>query len=248
MLIGSPGDDHILGMGGDDLLEGRGGRDYLRGEDGCVQRLCAGRPLDHDVVRGGEGDDDLASAWGPDDLEGDGGADFLTAGYLHGAHTISGGTGDDAVVVYVRASMDPAIDGGDGRDRLTVIADNPLPAGSRLVVDAGSGGLRTSLPDVRATLSGFEEYSLTGYPSAPTRRVVDFWFIGSDAPELLRVQRYGKTSLHASMGGGDDVVRATDQDDVVKGGLGVDRVHARGGRDRCVDVEQAQSCEVLLPR
>ena len=107
LVLGSPGDDHILGMGGDDVLEGRAGRDYLRGEDGCVQRSCAGRPLDHDVVRGGEGDDDVASAWGLDDLEGGDGADFVTAGYLHGAHTISGGTGNDAVVVYVRASIGP---------------------------------------------------------------------------------------------------------------------------------------------
>ncbi len=54
----------------------------------------------------------------------------------------------------------------------------------------------------------------------------------------------GKSPLHASMYGGDDVVRAGDADDVVDGGAGVDTVWAYGGTDRCLSVENAHGCDL----
>ena len=43
--------------------------------------------------------------------------------------------------------------------------------------------------------------------------------------------------------GGDDVATGTDADDVIDGGAGQDEVDARLGRDVCIAVETASSCE-----
>lgn len=91
-LIGSTGNDVLVGSELDDVLRGRGGMDTLSGGDGA------------DTLRGGRGNDQLV---------GDAGADTLVGGNLN--DSLSGGSGAD---VLRGGQGDDALAGGSGRDFL----------------------------------------------------------------------------------------------------------------------------------
>ena len=98
-LVGTPGHDVIDGRGGNDTLEGLGGMDILCGQSG-KDKLIGG---DHiDVLVGGSGKDTLEGGTGPDLLLGGGGKDML-----------KGQAGDDAM--FGEAGKD-TLDGADGDD------------------------------------------------------------------------------------------------------------------------------------
>ena len=123
-LIGSGGDDKIIGGTADDLLVGQSGNDMVSGG------------LGNDTLQGFRGDDTLVGGLGDDLLDGGTQSDAL-----------SGQDGDD--VLYGRAGNDSLV-GGDGSDVLWGGEDNDVAVGDDGknatssskdddTVDAGSG-------------------------------------------------------------------------------------------------------------
>jgi hypothetical protein len=68
LIVGSTGDDVLVGTGGWDIIVGGRGNDTLNGGGG-LDYICGGRGWD--VLRGGEGDDFLYGGVGRDKLYGD---------------------------------------------------------------------------------------------------------------------------------------------------------------------------------
>ncbi len=118
-LVGDSGDNKFRGGGGGDRLYGYGGIDTLEGEAGD-DTLDGG--ADGDFLYGGHGDDKLYGRDGDDWLEGSYGEDKLYGGpgvdrlYGHdGDDTLSGGAGKDFLY---GGTGDDRLWGEDGTDRL----------------------------------------------------------------------------------------------------------------------------------
>jgi Ca2+-binding RTX toxin-like protein len=153
-----------------------------------------------------------------------------------------GGADDDSLTVKLSKSVPSGhIDGDDGEDVLRVLSYR----WSSFLVDAGRGVIRATGRGTEATFGGFESYELDGPGSRQTPQ--SFRFLGTAAAEVLLMSRPGASVLRATMGGGDDFVRATYADDVIQAGAGEDTVRASSGRDVCRSVEHARDCELLSP-
>jgi Ca2+-binding RTX toxin-like protein len=240
LITGSDGDDHIRPLGGDDVVDALGGDDDV--EDGCPFRGC--QAADHDVLLGGKGSDVLASGVGRDDLDGGPGDDTVTTTSRRGVGTMDGGAGDDDLRVFVRGSDTHGnVDGGAGADVLDVFAYNLNEGGRRVVVDAADGRLGADRLGSLLMFTGVEAYHLDPYNTGTGRQPLVFRFLGSAASERVTVSRSRPSVLHAAMRGGDDVVRATNRDDVIDGGTGYDMVRAFQGDDVCRSVEVGRGCE-----
>jgi Ca2+-binding RTX toxin-like protein len=100
-LVGTPGDDVIVGGDEADVLSGRAGEDRIEGGrgDDRIEGNQAG-----DELFGGPDDDALFGNLGPDRLFGEGGDDTLAGGF--GNDLIQGGAGNDE------------LNGGPGADRM----------------------------------------------------------------------------------------------------------------------------------
>ena len=83
-IVGTPGDDTLVGTGLADLIEGLAGNDRL---------VAVTADRTGDTLQGGEGDDVLIGSPSADTLSGDGGNDTLSGG--PGADTLRGGPGRD---------------------------------------------------------------------------------------------------------------------------------------------------------
>jgi Ca2+-binding RTX toxin-like protein len=99
IIVGTPGDDVLIGGNGADCIFGLGGNDRLEGGNGA------------DVLFGGPGDDVLIGGNGDDVLNGDEGNDLLLG--ENGADTLNGGAGNDVLVGDNGADT---LNGGDGND------------------------------------------------------------------------------------------------------------------------------------
>lgn len=142
-IVGTDGDDLLIGTVDGDDMDGRGGNDLITGlED---DDLLAGG-TGSDVVRGGTGDDTVNGGAGDDLLFGEGGADIMEGGLgddrltgAGGADTLFGGDGEDTLA------------GGGNDDRLVGGADADLLRGGRgadtLVGSAGGDRLRGGRDD-----------------------------------------------------------------------------------------------------
>ena len=111
-VIGTPGNDVIVGNDADNRLQGLGGNDELRGNDGNDD--LKGEAGD-DTLYGGDGNDDLRGESGDDTLYGGAGNDSLRG--ESGNDTMDGGAGNDT------------LDGGDGNDSLFGNTGNDLMIG-----------------------------------------------------------------------------------------------------------------------
>lgn len=83
IIIGSAGNDTICGLGGDDIIRGNAGNDWIDGGDG------------KDDIRGGIGNDQISGGNGADFIRGDRGQDTINGGA--GADILSGGKGADLI-------------------------------------------------------------------------------------------------------------------------------------------------------
>lgn len=124
LLIGTSADEDIQGLSGNDIIVGRGGNDSLTGNEGN-DRLRGGNGndtisggLDRDILRGGNGNDILTGGAGNDILRGGNGDDTLTGGA--GRDRLFGDAGRDTFVIEAVASSDRIIirDYADGIDIL----------------------------------------------------------------------------------------------------------------------------------
>jgi Ca2+-binding RTX toxin-like protein len=137
-IVGTQGDDTLVGTPMRDVIQALGGNDdvaSLGGDD----LVCAGRGVDD--ISGGRGDDELLGENGVDDLSGGGGDDSLSGG--RGVDELSGNTGDD--LLSGNAGVDE-VSGGSGDDE---VAGN----GGNDELAAGSGD------DVLTANSGDDELS-----------------------------------------------------------------------------------------
>jgi Ca2+-binding RTX toxin-like protein len=136
-IIGTAGDDSLLGTNcgeiidgraGDDNIDGRGGNDIIVGSAGA-DHIVAGSGNDivyagagndvvfagtgNDIVFGGTGNDHLYGEDGDDTIMGEDGDDFIFGGL--GRDILLGGAGNDTIQGN---SYNDTLDGGDGNDNL----------------------------------------------------------------------------------------------------------------------------------
>jgi len=122
VIVGGPGANRIFGRGGNDTICGGGGRDRIFGGRGN-DRLYGGGG--NDRLHGGRGNDRLHGGRGSDRLEGGPGDDRLFGGRGH-FDVLHGGAGSDR------------LDGGPGRHDVASFRG----AGGPVVVDLGAGFAR----------------------------------------------------------------------------------------------------------
>ncbi|WP_241090048.1 calcium-binding protein [Pseudomonas viridiflava] len=94
-LVGLEGDDVLSGRTGDDLLNGGEGRDTLYGEDG------------NDTLLGGLGNDTLSGGAGNDTLDGGAGNDSLEGGKGSDTYVFRKGSGQDTISNYAYNDSTP---------------------------------------------------------------------------------------------------------------------------------------------
>lgn len=127
-LIGTEGDDFIVGLGGNDHIEGRGGSDIICGDDGndyidagdgdnLVDGGAGNDRIDvgdgNDLVFGGAGNDRITATGGYNELSGEEGNDRIQGGV--GKDVIDGGPGNDHLD---GGAGDDMVDGGPGNDHV----------------------------------------------------------------------------------------------------------------------------------
>ncbi len=112
--LSGPGVDIAHGGGGDDKIYGEGGTDVIYGGSG------------NDYIDGGSHNDGIRGGSGNDTIYGGSGDDVLYGG--DGADDIFGGSGNDLIF----ASSDDTIDGGSGKDIISLV---DLNSGTALDVD-----------------------------------------------------------------------------------------------------------------
>lgn len=224
-LVGTPGADVFAAYGGDDTIVGGGGSDVV----------CAGRG--HDTVLGGGGRDYLVGARGADVLRGGPGDDRLNPeaggggvyagpgndiveGRSGALREARGGAGDDIVLVAFADGQRFRVAAGGGVDLVTLVRSAPTPGtpaelrlqGGRVLADARRTG----------TVRGAERFHVDG---GRLWRV-----LGTDSRDDVFG---GVTPLRVRTFAGRDRVAGSVGSDVIDTGAGHDHVDGMGGADTC---------------
>src|SRR5215203_514477 len=134
--IGTDGPDTIVGTNGDDNLLGEGGKDIVFGGNQRFE-LSGG----HKNLLGGPGNDFVNGGKGSDNVVGGKGNDLLGDGELRESSldTLSGGDGNDVILVDSKPAAKDIVVCGRGFDRvLADRADVIAPDCERMVVVHGS--------------------------------------------------------------------------------------------------------------
>jgi Ca2+-binding RTX toxin-like protein len=188
-LAGAAGSDVLWGGNGNDTLNGGGSTDWLYGGDGAD---ILGGQDGNDILWGGNGDDQLHGDAGSDTLHGDTGNDVLEGG--EGNDILNGGDGNDT------------LRGGVGDDNLRGDAGDDLLSGND-GNDTLAGGIGND------TLYGDAGDDVLGGQAGND---VLYGGIGND-------RLYGDE--------GDDALNGGDGGDLLDGGLGNDQLHGDDGDD-----------------
>lgn len=223
VLVGLDGDDTLIGLAGDDVLDGGAGADELYAGAGDNQ------------VNGGAGDDIITSADGDFILAGTGvptppdmqAIDLLTALTLAGTHSgsnrISGGDGNDTIVVGQGSNivhgdagddLIRAIDGADtlyGDDGSDVILDT----GGNNFIDGGAGN------DTIVAYAG-NDHLLGGDGHDVINDIGGNNVIDGGAGHDTIVSADGADQIFG--GDDDDTITDIGGDNVIDGGSGNDRI------------------------
>lgn len=147
LVIGTGGDDTIVGGDVGDCIVGGGGKDRVSGGDG-PDVLLGG--VGDDDLRGGAGDDLLLGGLGADRLHGDAGDDLLDGG-ADGA-TACDGAGDVRVAVGC-----PAVDGGAQAPSTEGLRTDPAPGPGGGVAASDEPPSPTTSPPAGGPSSGATE-------------------------------------------------------------------------------------------
>jgi len=99
VIVGTEGDDNIVGTNGADCIVGLGGNDTINGGNG------------NDLIFGGPGNDVIDGGNGNDAIYGEDGNDVIDGG--NGNDALSGGLGDDTLVA---GNGTDTLNGGNGLD------------------------------------------------------------------------------------------------------------------------------------
>lgn len=217
-IVGTPGDDRLLGTAGADVIAGLGGDDVIYGFDGD-DVVCGGHG--DDDIHGGSGDDILVGGTGADRLYGEPGDDILRG--RKGSDFLVGGDGND---VLVGGRADDLALGGDGNDTLKggKEADYLTGESGRDTVKGGPGDDRV--------FGGSGDDKLRGGAGDD--------YLGGEAGTDRVAGNAGKDTLFG--GSGDDRATGGFGPDEIFGGDGSDRGIGGPDVDVCV-TERSRSCE-----
>lgn len=219
-VIGTPGDDMLLGSECADRIEGRGGADLIDARGGN-DIVVTGSGDDHivggagnDRIDAGAGDDIVFGGAGNDVIHGGAGNDSLHGG--DGDDTIFGGAGND---VITGSNGNDIIDAGPGDDVVDAgPGDNTVAAGPGNDVVTADGGNNTVFADEgddRITLGKGNDIVFAGAGHDHVRGGAgNDRLFGEDGCDEL----YGEA--------GDDVLDGGAARDTVRGGAGNDRIIA----------------------
>ena len=218
-ILGTEGDDNLLGTRCGELIDGRGGDDNIDAREGN-DAILAGDGHDHvvagagnDVIYGGAGDDVVLAGPGNDVVFGGPGNDRLFG--EDGDDTIHGEQGDDRISGGAGGDI---LIGGDGDDKIHGGAGDDT-------LDGGEGN---------DELHGGEEQDvLIGGPGDDTMR--------GDAGNDSLDGGEGNDELHGGgdqdillAGDGNDQLFGGDGDDLLSDGAGADEVRGGDGDDHVV--------------
>ncbi|MEZ0580716.1 ELWxxDGT repeat protein [Nocardioides sp. MH1] len=251
-IVGTPGDDVIVGSGGTDTIDGLGGHDVICGGGGW-DTIDGGAGADVEI--GGGGDDTFlagSSGDGSDEIRGGRGDDTIDyAARTTPLHVTldSSVTADDGVVgehddlravevveagsaddVLIGGPGDETFDGGGGADTITGGAGDDR--------EYGGGGddtfLAGSVSDGGDVLEGQDGLDLVDY-SARRRAVVvdqdDFDGPGGGDGETGEGDDVRSTTEAVRGGEGDDTLVGNDFGNMIWGGPGNDHLVGRRGYD-----------------
>ena len=143
-LRGTNGEDKLVGKGGNDILLALGGRDNLvggRGKDIVLGGSRARAFRGEKNLVGGSGNDVVAGGLGSDNVVGKEGNDLMADGEVpdQSEDILSGGAGNDVILVVNRPAFEDKVTCGGGFDR--VIADRKdlvAPDCERVVIGLAS--------------------------------------------------------------------------------------------------------------
>ncbi len=210
LLMGTPGNDVMLGTADDDVMYGFGG---------------------HDTICGGTGDDIIYGGPGRDWLRGDPGNDRLYG--QNGCDWLMGEEGNDLLVFGAAVSgCASTAEGGDGRDRFIIDreGDNEIFGGpGRDTVD-----FRKAPAGIFIDLASGQFWSLGAPPIGSLIWEVENVF-GTDWADEI----YGSRRVNRLYGFGDsDIIHGRGGDDFLDGGAGLgDLLFGDGGYDTCTGGE-----------
>ncbi|MEH2087704.1 MAG: calcium-binding protein [Nostoc sp.] len=222
-LKGGEGDDSLLGSTGNDSLLGGTGDDILLGDTGD-DILFGG--TDNDTLLGGTGNDRLTvgssnvdTLGGNQLLYGDDGNDTLSASgyesryedtyYTSGNNTLSGGAGDDYLIVQFSKGNN-LLNGGDGNDTFS-----EYNSGND-TVDGGQGDDLLSYNSYTGITSTFNPTTNVGSITADTNQV-----------SYKNIERLNITSGF----GDDNIVGSNGNDTLDPGNAGNDTIDGGAGDD-----------------
>jgi hypothetical protein len=168
-IIGTQGDDDLVGTVLRDLILGRGGNDSIDGAGGddlvfagAGDDTIAGGGDGDEWLAGGGGDDTLLGGAGMDRLDGGAGNDSLS-GFL-GDDRLRGGAGDDSLLGY---GGDDTLDGGKDNDYLSGWDGNDS-------LDGGDGDDLLNGGTGNDTLDGGEGFDTAAFAGS----ILDYRFAG----------------------------------------------------------------------
>ena len=133
-------------------------------------------------------------------------------------------------------SADQAIDGGPGRNHVTIARFYADPVLPRIVIDLAAG--TATFPDEGVTFPFAGADGLSSYLRALT------WYGTEGADKLEADPTFDRRTarLIAHGRGGDDRILGTQRADFIDGGAGTDVADARDGDDACRSIEIQRSC------
>jgi len=240
-VVGSRGDDVLMGTDAKDRLIGWSGADRLVGGNGKDElyahvRLVTTATYDdsRDELFGGGGNDLLSGAEGDETLAGGPGNDTLVGDM--GSDRLFGGADNDKLTDDLTSARGQLLDGGTGRDGIQgfflVRPDGrDIATSGAGTVDLAAGLITTRVDGIPVTVVA------TGLERA-TATFGSWNLIGTDSPN--RLAAWFDTSVVIRAGGGNDNVHGSDQRDDLDGGPGRDTLTGTPGGDRVVGFEQTR--------
>ncbi len=246
LLVGSKGEDDINGRGGDDEIFARDGDDNVRGGFGDDRIVAAGGDDDvygsagRDTIGGGDGNDTLMGEGGRDSLNGGNDSDEIFGGRnddllqgQRGGDWLYGDAGDDRIVGHrgqdleVGGAGDDALFGGEHSDLLYGGNDDDRAFGGH-AQDQIFGGLGDDA--LYGGIGNDDLFGGEGDDSLEGGSGLDWISAGSGNDKAFGGD--GSDEIWGERG--DDLLRGGNDGDYLNGGGGDDTLRGDGGRDELV--------------
>ena len=209
-LVGTAGNDSLIGTVDPETIDGGDGNDYIVGNDAAVSSARTGSFGSGDSLIGGNGNDTIYAGQSSISLGGPGG--YWSGTYLDTENdTIDAGAGDDRIF---SSGGNDSIDGGDGFDWLYYAY--VLPDAVTLSTTGGMGSTFANIEEFLIIIDadGAHDHSVT---------------LGAGDDQLYLRAGTADTRTTVDMGAGDDVVSLDFGGGSVSGGDGDDVLGAYGG-------------------